>query len=70
MWGVIRALQSSSAVYLGVDNLNVVRHVAKHIGWGAGWLCVDGGLLTLVEASVHQRGKDSVRISDVGGSRG
>ena len=27
LWGVILALQSSGAVHLGVDNLNVVRHV-------------------------------------------
>ena len=29
MWGVILALQSSSAVHLGVDNLGVVRHVGR-----------------------------------------
>ena len=28
LWGVILALQCSSAVHLGVDNLNVVRHVS------------------------------------------
>ena len=27
MWGVILALQTSSAVHIGVDNLGVVRHV-------------------------------------------
>ena len=27
MWGVMLALQSSSAIHLGVDNLGVVRHV-------------------------------------------
>ena len=35
-WGVILALQCSSAVHLGVDNLNVVRHVSRildgHVG--------------------------------------
>ena len=29
MWGVILALQTSSAVHLGVDNLGVVRHVGR-----------------------------------------
>ena len=29
MWGVILALQSSSAVHLGVDNLGVVWHVGR-----------------------------------------
>ena len=29
MWGVILALQSSSSVHLGVDNLGVVRHVGR-----------------------------------------
>ena len=28
-WGVILALRCSSAVHLGVDNLNVVRHVSR-----------------------------------------
>ena len=29
LWGVNLALQCSSAVHLGVDNLNVVRHVSR-----------------------------------------
>ena len=29
LWGVILALQCSSAVHFGVDNLNVVRHVSR-----------------------------------------
>ena len=29
MWGVILALQTSSAVHLGVDNLGVIRHVGR-----------------------------------------
>ena len=36
LWGVILALQCSSAVHLGVDKLNVVRHVSRildgHVG--------------------------------------
>ena len=29
LWGVILALQTTRAVHLGVDNLNVVRHVGR-----------------------------------------
>ena len=29
LWGVILALQASCGVHLGVDNLNVVRHVGR-----------------------------------------
>ena len=29
LWGVILALQCSSAIHLGVDNLNVVCHVSR-----------------------------------------
>ena len=29
LWGVVLALQCSSAIHLGVDNLNVVRHVSR-----------------------------------------
>ena len=36
MWGVILVLQSSGAVHLGVDNLGVVRHVGRLLGW-ASW---------------------------------
>ena len=28
-WGVVLALQATNAVHLGVDNLNVVRHVGR-----------------------------------------
>ena len=33
LWGVVLALQCSSAVHLGVDNLIVVRHVSRIFGW-------------------------------------
>ena len=51
--GVILALQSSSAVHLGVDNLNVVRHVSGILAGSSGRrlceLCVDVDLLTRIE---------------------
>ena len=31
-WGVMIALQSSGVVYLGVDSLNVERHVGRLLG--------------------------------------
>ena len=37
MWGAILALQPSDAVHLGVDDLNVVRHVGRLLGWSY-WL--------------------------------
>ena len=51
MWGVISALQSSSAVHLGVDNLGVVRDVGRLLG----------------DRILHLRGRDTVRISMVKG---
>ena len=38
MWGVILALQSSSAVHLGVDNLGVVCHVGRLLEGHHGFL--------------------------------
>ena len=59
MWGVILALQAAHAVHLGVDNLNVVRHVFRIL---AGWsgarpfeLCVDGDLLSLIADLIQKR---------------
>ena len=49
------ALQSSSAVHLGVENLGVVRHVD------------DGDLLLLIDRMHHLRELDTVRISKVKG---
>ena len=68
LWGVILALQCSSAVHLGVDNLNVVRHVSRildgRVDRGPFELAVDGDLLTKVE---HVVSVESVRISKVKG---
>ena len=67
MWGVILALQSSSAVHLGGDILNVVRHVSGILAGRSGRkpfeLCTDGDFLSLIEAIVRQRGADTVRLS-------
>ena len=70
MWGVISALQPSSAVHLGGDNLGVVRHVGRLLDGRPGStpfeLVNDGVLLALVRM-LHLRGPDTVRISRVEG---
>ena len=65
------AFEGSSAVHLGVDNLNVVRHVARILDGGVGnkpsELCVGGDLLTLTDSLVLKRCTGSVRITKVKG---
>ena len=59
LWGVILALQSSGAVDLVVDNLNVVRHVGRlldgHSGSSPFELVFDGDLLLLIDRMLHRR---------------
>ena len=65
--GVILALQCSSAVHLGVDNLNVVRHVSRILDGRVACrpfeLTVDGDLLTVIERTILQRSVQPVKIS-------
>ena len=71
MWSVILALQSSSAVHLGVDNLGVVRHVGRLLDGRQGSvpleLVKDGDLLLLINRMLRHRGLDTVRITKVEG---
>ena len=71
LWGVILALQSSGAVHLGVDNLNVVRHVGCLLDSCPGSipfeLLKDGDLLLLIDRMLRLRGRVTVRISKVKG---
>ena len=71
LWSVVLAMQSSSAVHLGVDNLNVVRHVAgmpaRRSSARPFELCTDGDLLTLIEVMVRRGGLETVCISKVKG---
>ena len=71
LWGVILALQCSSAVHLGVDNLNVVRHVSRildgRVACRPSELTFDGDLLIVIERMIQQRGVRSVKISKVKG---
>ena len=71
MWRVILALQSSSSIHLGVENLGVVRHVGRLLDCRHGptpfELVNDCDLLLLIERMLHLRGLDTVRISKVKG---
>ena len=64
LWEVVLALQASDASHLGVDNLNVVRHVCRLLD-GVRSVCpaelVNDGVFRLLEL----RGKDTVRVTKV-----
>ena len=59
LWGVILALQASCGVHLGVDDLNVVRHVGR---------LLDGGLrarpFEIVQAADYGRRRVPVHVID------
>ena len=71
MWGVILALQSSSAVHLGVDNLGVVRHVGRLLDGRHGSIPLElvqnGDLFLLIDRMLHLMGLGTVRITTVKG---
>ena len=71
MWGVILALQSSSAVHLGADNLGVVRHVGRLLDGRHGPTPFEhvknGDLLLLMERMLHLRGLGTARITKAKG---
>ena len=69
--GVILALQESSSLHLGVEDLNVVRHVGRLLD-GVRHLCPaelskDGDLILLINRILEQRGRDTVRVTKVKG---
>ena len=70
-WGVILALQASCGVHLGIDNLNVVRHVGRlldnNLGARPFEILKDGDLLCLIHRMLLLRGFDTVKISKVKG---
>ena len=71
LWGVLVALQASRPVHLGVDNANVVGHVARMLAGKKAArlyeLMVDGGLLVLVQKLLDARGLGTTKISKVKG---
>ena len=71
LWGVILALQASCGAHLGVDNLNVVRHVGRLLDGGPGArpfeIVKDGDLLFLIDRMLQLRGLGTVKVSKVEG---
>ena len=71
LWGVVLALQASRGVHLGVDNLNVVRHVGRLLDGNIGALpfqvVPDGDLLCLINHMLLLRDLDTVKITKVKG---
>ena len=71
LWGVILALQAYDGVHLGVDNLEVVRHVGRILDGKLSSrpfeFLPDGDLLFLIDRMLHIRGLGTVRISKVKG---
>ena len=71
MSGVVLALQPTSVVHLGGDNLNVVRHVSRILACSPGIrpfeLFVDGDLVSLIADLIRKRGSDTVQITKVKG---
>ena len=69
LWGVILALQAARGVHLGVDNLNVVRHVGRMLDGNLGTLpfqvIPDGDLLCLVHRMLMLRGLGTVKVTKV-----
>ena len=71
IWGVLVALQGCTRMHVGVDNLNVVRHVSRIIDGG----CTgkpfppvnDGDLLLTVQQFVRWRGPGTTAVSKVKG---
>ena len=68
-WEVVLALQATDAVHLGVNNLNVVRHVGRLLD-GVRSSCPadllnDGDLIMLTGRILKQRGRVTVRVSKV-----
>ena len=70
-WSVVFALQATNAVHLGVDNLNVVRHVGrllKGLSSVRPLELVDDGDLIILIRKVHSfSGEGTVCISEVKG---
>ena len=63
--GVILALQAADGVHLGVDNLDVVRHVGRVLDGNfvscPNELVKDGDLILLIGRMLEMRGRDTVR---------
>ena len=71
LWGVILALQASCGAHLGVDNLNLVRHVGRLLDGGPSArpfeIVQDGDLLCLIDRMLQLRGLGTVKVTKVKG---
>ena len=71
IWHTIMALQASGPGHLGLDNLDVVRAIAKLLDHGTVFtplpLVKDGDLIAVVRNMILARGPEAVRISKVKG---
>ena len=69
-----QSLQSADAVHVGVDNLGVVRHVARLLDDCSLAtpleLVTDGDLLILIHRMIDLRGRGTVRVTKVKGHAG
>ena len=70
-WGVVLTMQATNAVHLGVENLNVVRHVGRLLDGLSTLrpfeLVDDGDLIILIRKLLSIRGEGTVCISKVKG---
>ena len=64
-------MQASGVVHLGVDNMNVVRHVGRlldgHRSHCPSELLNDGDLILLIDRMLEMRSRDTVRVTKVKG---
>ena len=71
LWRVVLVLQAAAPLHLGVDNLNVVRHVGRLLDGVRNpcpaELSKDGDLILLIDRILEQRGRDTVRVTKVKG---
>ena len=71
IWGVLVAFQGCTRTHIGVDNLNVVRHVSRIIDDGCTGkpfpLVNDGDLLLKIQQFVRWRGPGTTAVSKVKG---
>ena len=70
-WSVRLALQAFSGIHVGIDNLNVLRGMAKLVDHGITVLPLlltnDGDLLALIHSMLTLRGEGTVQVSKVKG---
>ena len=69
LWWLFLLCRASASLHLGVDNLNVVRHVGRLLD-GVRHPCPselvkDGDFILLIDSILRQRERDTVRVTKV-----